>query len=428
MSANPDTNPDSNDAQACLNSLHLISIDDVFGFSTNKKRQILDLADECYRVPSNASDAEMLRAILRLQHARIRSQSTNSEGSGKTELEKLLKMDMAEVISLSSSDLPQLVHFMKCALKYEPSLNPSTFDVLNPSVVAQTAIKWQLQMQSELDTPRPVPDVPPPSASSSDANPPTKSLARHATQNKNLPARFAGPATRPSFLERLGISDQDKTHQTEEDDEVNSGDSDSSARVRRSYHLGGRTVKRKTKTLGVSENYGAEILENLLTDHDNLTMVIRNKEWKRDDNNRPKGAECEAVTLARMIDLIIRDYSNADVALSKHTALEVGLRRLYALVVVENHVVSGRSNRSSAWEMCDSILETLPSANHGVRGLDAIMTAAVLRNQKKRKALQELDNNPRSRRKKYFNKGSSSKTGMKEPDAKKPKTPPKGQN
>ena len=155
-----------------------------------------------------------------------------------------------------------------------------------------------------------------------------------------------------------------------------------------------------------------------MKDNTSLPIVIRNIKWQRDENNQPKSAECEAVSLARMIDLLIHDYPDPATAIARHCALEVGLRRLYALVIVEEHVVTGRSDRSSAWQMCDAILETLPVTRNGVRGLENIMTGAVLRNTRKRKALLELEKtNPgksssRKSKKKWYGKGSgNSKTG-----------------
>ena len=82
--------------------------------------------------------------------------------------------------------------------------------------------------------------------------------------------------------------------------------------------------------------------------------------------------------------------------------------------------------------MCDSILETLPVTRNGVKGLDTIITNAALRNNRKRKALQELDKgegsngNKKPRRKWYKNK--ENKTAKSEPESARGKISPKAQN
>ena len=82
--------------------------------------------------------------------------------------------------------------------------------------------------------------------------------------------------------------------------------------------------------------------------------------------------------------------------------------------------------------MCDSILETPPVTRNGVKGLDKIIINAALRNNRKRKALQELakgdDSAGNKRTKSKWYKNKDFKPLKKDPEASKGKIFPKAQS
>ena len=114
---------------------------------------------------------------------------------------------------------------------------------------------------------------------------------------------------------------------------------------------------------------GPGILSGYLQKHTTLSQYVASKSFIPLDNGRPNSSEFEATSLAHSLDLRLASYPSAFHMLAVDISAEVDLRRLYAIIKVEDFVKQGW-NRGEAWIKMNKLLETSPAASSTYQELD----------------------------------------------------------
>ena len=94
--------------------------------------------------------------------------------------------------------------------------------------------------------------------------------------------------------------------------------------------------------LNVTTFRGPKILGKIINRNlDLMQHVASFPFWKKSTNGRPTQAHMEAHNLARMMQLEMLAHNTPLEALRHRPSLEVGLRRLYAIMYVEEQIATG---------------------------------------------------------------------------------------
>ena len=108
-----------------------------------------------------------------------------------------------------------------------------------------------------------------------------------------------------------------------------------------------------------------------------MMQFVRETPFAKNRDSGTSPYEYEAVSLARSLDLRLPTYPTAYHLLCADPSVEVDVRRLYALIQVENEVAEGKL-RQIAWEKAASLLETTPHRKRGYKPADDEMNQYFL--------------------------------------------------
>ena len=118
--------------------------------------------------------------------------------------------------------------------------------------------------------------------------------------------------------------------------------------------------------------------------------------WKKSTNGRPTQAHMEAHNLARMMQLEILAHKTPLEALRHRPSLEVGLRRLYAIMYVEKQIATGEiPGRGTAWQNINFLLEATPADVSTCDDIEEEMTHRLTQSKRRiaaTKVITESDN------------------------------------
>ena len=304
---------------------------------------------------------------LQVSNAELQNANTSTLPlSDADSLSKLLHMPATEVLRLGREEKAELVQLMEASLRADSSLEPKDFSSEYVIEAAVIAISWQLHVVSSR--------LP---ASSSGEIPEASGLPP-------LGGALDGAVALPDLLPGQGAVPENPVKRQRLSESGNQTykpfpgvDQDFRRSLGGTYHLilpsdlpteyPGRASC--LPRLNVPELMGPTILTQLLQLGENVEAVVRSRRWDRTST----ASEMEAVTLARMIHLKLLSYKTLQEALERDTSLEVVLRRLYAILKVEEEVTKYHVDRRTAWDSMDAILETQPASTLRSPALDSFL-------------------------------------------------------
>lgn len=119
-----------------------------------------------------------------------------------------------------------------------------------------------------------------------------------------------------------------------------------------------------TPSLHVHSRMAPTILASLTAGGRDVESQVRElfRGWKL-SKGFSGAAHAEAVNLARCAHLFMLEARSPKTALISTVALEPLLRRLFALITVEQYVCEMSLPRARAWEIADTLLENRPESH-----------------------------------------------------------------
>lgn len=315
-------------------------------------RQIISTTPSYVRkdLPTTATKEHLVAEVLRIRDHELKVIPTSSSIHAKR-LETLLNTNPPDILQLSKENPQTLKDLMKSALIADPTLEPAIIPS-DSNEAAAIAITWQFSTFRKflpanqylaLQT-QPSPQQPPSQVSQLLAS----SLPHGPQPNdvENLPKNVDEPP-RKRIKRRIQPTDF-------------SGGL-SSAQEKGLSHYPGKGVS--STNVMVDELMGPFILLHLIADGTDIpTFLTRSfRHWHRPRSGRPTAAEIEAQFIGRLIHIELLMYPSPKEALEQRPSLEIALRRLFAILYVEETVSIGEHpNRREAWVIASQILEQSP--------------------------------------------------------------------
>lgn len=332
------------------------------GFSAQTLQAIIETAPRTIRrLPSDTSNVQALLAeLLRLrQYEAFTQQPSPSES--QSQLVTLLATPANDIIQMANENPNNLSALMNASLAADPSLTPRSLPT-NAQTLAAIAIKWQLdalQQASQINT------------SQQPVNPPASANPPRGLPLSQLLTDIRPPVMQDQVQRRAPVVDTSD----EEDDQLRKvGKSKRAVIQPTGFGFGAQAATtdllkhypgkgHSSTSLAVSELLGPDILGTLIQNGSDIPTFLANtfKHWKKTNSGQPLHSEMEAVNLGRMIHLELLCHETPKQALEQRPSLEVGLRRLYALLYVEETMNNGDYlHKKDAWSEIQDILETTP--------------------------------------------------------------------
>lgn len=331
---------------------------------------------------------------------------------------ELLSLTSEQLLSLSASNLTRLRSLMHSSIQLDPSLTPSTI----PEDISQCvvhALSWKLSALTEAQAAYR-------SAHLRDGQqlPNQNPVASTILPQSHIPSipQLMRPQTIPPTTHNNQL---DHRHEdSEEEDEVGGSRKRGRSQLRPKGWSAGRGDAIRSKlqhypgkgmastALAVEEPLGPELFLHMTSGGTDIPTYIRTIDWAKASYKRPLPSENEAVTLARMIHLEMLMHESPWEALENRPSLEVGLRRLYALVHVE--LASKQPDlylsRSQAWAEIDPILEVTPSPPLHCPPVTDTITKHMTMHRKRIQSIKALTENKQSRAAQTPQTGSNPRT------------------
>lgn len=353
---------------------------------------------------------ECLAAVLALRD-RILASTYMPPTDDSSALEELVSLTGPELMELGRGNPERLISIMKAAARFDSTLTPSLPDSADGDVVVIKAMAWKLRATEEaLDQVR------------GEGNAVNRDGSTAATDRRE-PLISQDPS--PSLLQRLQRGWEIPRTETAEERAVAVTD-EPPPKQRRVSTIGGVPIRKSTTipdsgdvgqvfrqalggsslivpsqlgvypgrgsstaTLRVNEIAGPSILLGLVQEGLNVELAIRNRSWRIGNGGEVLASEAEALTLARIVHLNLLAHSTMTEALEQCPWMEVALRRLFAVMYVEN-TASGEASRAAAWQVVQKVLEIHPTANIRVRTLDSMLAREAAASVKEMNALLAL--------------------------------------
>lgn len=307
---------------------------------------------------------DMIKLVLDFQaQLQISVRQPEVKSENKRAMKKLLRMTSLETIKMGEHDEQQLIQLIEKSFLYEGTLQPCRLDGLRGLAAAEIAIDWKVHASQDVSPEKPV--------QVKDETPPVSVINRLLGPNMSTtPSAFG--LLDESEAAHLPTKTKTSTAIIGGFEIAASGatDADFTAKILPSQisPYPGRTLVKPRLKLKVFE--GPSIINSLFNEGINLDLMVRGRYWKNTSRGEGLHAESEAVTWALVIQLALLDYSTEREALKKHSWIEVALRRLSALLHVEELVQRGQSTRSTAWRITSHILECVPTSSICVSSID----------------------------------------------------------
>ena len=360
------------------------------------------------KIEASASTQVLLDEVFRLRQVEA-TQLPATVRSHTEHAHQLAELSPSEIIQLSQRDCALLRQMMTSALTLDPSLTPRILPDEN-ILCATYAVSWKpiaLQQVHQARQQINMPSVSTPPAPNNTTAPPQNSV-RLPQPDSYCPLENLLTQEQPQPL--LGaateLSDDD-------DDELQLPNVAKRKKLSlnpKGWTAGhGPAMKSKLQqypgkgmcstALAAKEILGPELLLHMIAGGTDIPTYIHGKAWTRSYNNKPLPAVHEAFTLARMIHLEMLVHPTPREALQSRPSIEVGIRRLYALIHVElaSKQTAIYQSRAQAWAEIEPILEVLPThALHSPSVADTI-TKHMSVHRKRIQALKALSSNTNPR-------------------------------
>ena len=399
------------------------------------------------RIRANASKEVLIDEVLKLrQNEAIAATTQQPVAINPHEaLHRLLTMDASDVTVAVDSNPDNLRRSMHAALQADQTLAPRIVPEGRLNLI-HTIITWQVNAHTAANpsgTAAATPQHGPPTQLA-DQLPPTlvNQPASNTQANPDAPPQTAAPVPAvhhgPSLNDILAVAPTATgPHRTtnpanrhdmdDSDDELdatkkrNSDDNHMESWIQ-GFHTGADAALEHTLSenpenrpganrLNVTTFRGPKILGKIITQSLGLQQHVATFPfWKKSTNGRPTQSHMEAQNLARMMQLEFLAHKTPLEALRHRPSLEVGLRRLYAIMYVEKQIATGEMpDRGTAWHNIQFLLESTPSDASTCDDIEEEMTRRLTQSKRRiaaTKAITESDT--RRPRRSPNNKGQSS--------------------
>lgn len=429
---------DEENVVVTLQNLVATSNGDIVGAALRDLRKVLHDGPEPFSLKAEGPRNEVLAAVLDLRHSLLNTNQPQSED--QKNFAKLFDMSTEDLLRIAGSARPNLVRLMQSALRYDNSLSPRTFDASEQSSVLSVVLKWKLDatnnaLQESLNMgpsaneptpPSSLPQVPQISQgirASNEAQPPNEEPPRESQQPRSVDNPFAqvsqpdnqqggdilsllqtaapqkrasnmltlqdingGKRVRFTTLGQMSLANNESSSEGVNQDFRRGG---SPAGQLPPYLMGEYVGRYSTKLcLRVFDFKGGEILAGLLQEGTTIEAAIRNRHWKRSASGEPYQTEQEAATLSRVIHLTLMSFATVENTLSMAPWLETCLRRLFAILYVEEHAQSAQ--RATLWRVASKMLETQVESTLQVPSMTRLMAQNAALFSKEQSALVSL--------------------------------------
>ncbi|KAI0557894.1 hypothetical protein FGB62_253g04 [Gracilaria domingensis] len=259
-------------------------------------------------------------------------------------MQYVLQSPLQTISKDDAENPPKFGTTLLAAHQFDSALPPVP-DAADENYLLLTALTWKVTLQQRLQTKnaaRLVPDDHPPDPTSGS---PTVSIPGRTGMEGGSPGdESSAKKQRISFVGGIQIVDEKGKDTTN-----------------RPLKLGPYPGKTHAiSSLSVTNLMGSKILRSLLQKGTNLETAVASMRWCRGVNGDLMAAESEAYSLARMIHIANLSYDTMDKALEESPWMEIGLTRLYALIHVENAILTKSATRAAAWRAASQFLESNP--------------------------------------------------------------------
>ena len=253
-------------------------------------------------------------------------------------LKALLSMTPVEVMRTADRNPRRLRADMRCSLAADKSLQPREIPDGDNSRLAAILSAWKISSLMQImpqPTPRALPDDAPPLLT----RPPALKQDSVVEPVKRLQIQEKPPTRkpRPHSITSEHSSTESRPVKKSKPPVIPKGFTigEAASTEKSLRHYPGKGVS--TTSLAVDKMMGPTILANMIRGgSDTPTYLTRDyKHFRRTVTGSPTASEMEALTLGRMIHLEMLAHESPKVALEQRPSLEVGLRRLYAILHVE---------------------------------------------------------------------------------------------
>lgn len=379
------------------------------GLQPHQLQRIITTAPHHLRNPisENPPAQELLAEIFRLRQ--IENVQQNAPQSTPAQnLRKVLSTSPSDLMDMAINDPPLLTALMSSAVTADPNLTPQTLPN-SPQHLAAIAINWQFEAYKQTSRATPVHEPAPPLPSSGTlARPPParlRDLLRQTpSQNPHPNLSVRNHATEPNANSSEDEQENEDNAQNQNNPKCpiqpsNFSYGTSASQSNLLQHYPGR--EHFSTSLAVNELLGPAILTTIIKSGTDIMTFLSNsfKHWKKQYNGQPSNSEMEAITLGRIIHLEMLTHRSPKEALENRPSLEVALRRLYAILYVEETMNQGdHTHKKDAWNDVKDIHETTPQ---GTITSDEVNESVAKKLNLKRKRLATLkairDNHSSSR-------------------------------
>ena len=171
-------------------------------------------------------------------------------------------------------------------------------------------------------------------------------------------------------------------------------------------------------SLACKELLGPFITVQFIQGGNNIPTFMQDfKHWRKTANGMPSQAEMEAHTLARIVHTEILMHESPREALEKRPSLEIALRRLFALLYVEEAVNTGKvKDRTSAWQFVHLLHESIPMGTVMCDHIDDAMTQRMSLEKKRIAAIKALEEARATKSPNHQNPRSYNHRGYRRPE------------
>ena len=351
------------------------------------------------RIRSNASKEDMLDEVFKLRHqeALVANDPSQQVIEPHDALHKLLTMEPRDVATAVDTSPENVRKLMEAALQADNTLNPRVVPEDRHSIV-YTVLSWQVNAYKGANPPRPTTGNQQPAQSVPTLHHQTARIltsVSHGVINNdtavNAPRQapipdekppttpqdilaLASPATPPRRAPKTRVPQAiDESNEEHKVRRKRVRDSNTMEHWIQGFHAGTEEALEQTllsypenrpgaNRLNVNTFRGPQILGMVINRNMGLQQYVASLPfWKKSVNGRPTQSHMEAHNIARMLHLEILAHSSPLEALRHRPSLEIGLRRLYAMMYVEKQIATGEMrDRGAAWQNIEFLLESTP--------------------------------------------------------------------
>ena len=146
-------------------------------------------------------------------------------------------------------------------------------------------------------------------------------------------------------------------------------------------------------SLACKELLGPFILAQFIQAGNSIPAFLQDfKHWRKTTNGLPTQPEMEAHTLGRIIHMEMIKHDSPREALENRPSLEIALRRLFAILHVEEAINTGKfKERTSAWQYVHLLHESVPMGTVMCDHIDDAMTQRMSLEKKRIAAVKAIE-------------------------------------